>query len=166
MTDTRKYILATLIVIFIFAVLFIIYEKPFNRDIITPTITYGGNEYEPYMLLYSYRSATKKSWNKHANQEVVEKLAEAHPIEVRPGDSVEVIFDSESSSVGINRFYDFKSDTASGETSEDIVFITDRKKEDKIQFSAKTEEGTYLYLLTVDDDQGSGSYYFALKIMN
>ena len=165
MTDTRRNILAALIIIFTFGALFIIEEKPFNRDIITPTISYDGNEYEPYMLLYSYRSATKKTWNKHANQEVVEKLAEAHPIEVRSGDSVEVIFNSENSSVGIKRFYDFKSNTKSGEESEEGLFITERKQGDKIQFPAKTEEGTYLYFLTADDAQGNGSYYFALRVV-
>lgn len=165
MTDIRKNILAALIVIFIFGAFFIIYEKPFNRDIITPTIVYNENEYEPAMLLYSYRSATKKSWNKHADQEAVQDFAEAHPIEVHPGDSVEVIFDSENSSVTIDRHYYFESKTVSGDCSEEILFITDRKKEDKIHFSAKTEEGTYLYFLTTNDAQGNGSYYFALKVI-
>ena len=169
MTDTRKNILAVLIVIIIFAALFIFEEKPFNRDIITPTIAYNGNEYEPAMLLYSYRSATKRSWNKKTDQETAQDFAEAHPIEVHPGDSVEVIFNSgsnsENFSVEIKRLYDFKSNTKSGEESEEILFITERKQGDKIQFTAKTEEGTYLYFLTTGDAQGNGSYYFALKVV-
>ncbi|WP_426351221.1 hypothetical protein ACPWSR_08335 [Alloiococcus sp. CFN-8] len=165
MTDTQRNILVALIFVFILGALFIYEEKPFNRDIITPTISYNGNEYEPYMLIYSYRSATKRSWNKHANQEAVEDLAEAHPIEVHPGDSVEVIFDSDNSSVSVNRHYYFKGKTVSGDRSEAILFITDRNKEDKIQFTAKAEEGTYLYFLTADDGQGNGSYYFALKVV-